>query len=76
MKYLGPLIELLVSARRQGPRGSQLMIRVYEDLNLGIYFGDFGNFLEFWDLFWDFFRFFCFFLEGRGLYSKFNKTVL
>ena len=55
MKYLGTLIELLVSARRQGPRGSQLMNRVYEDLNLGIYSGYFGTFLEFWDLFWDFF---------------------
>ena len=30
------------------PRGSQLMISVYEDLNLGIYFGILG-------LFWRFF---------------------
>ena len=45
----------------KNPRGSQVMIRVYEDLNLGIFFWDFGTFL--WDfgtffeisgLFWDF----------------------
>ena len=50
------------------PRGSQLMIRVFEDLNLGIYLGilgffwDFGTFFEilglfggfFWDLFSNF----------------------
>ena len=49
-----------------GSRGSQLMIRVYEqDLNLGIYFGILG-------LFGDFFRIFGFFLYRiLGLFSEF-----
>ena len=40
-------------------RGSQLMIRVYEDLNLWITFGIMGLFLGFWDFLGIFFRFFA-----------------
>ena len=59
------------------PRGSQLMIRVYEDLNLGIYFGTFlGIFFQiFWfflywilGLFWGF----CDFLWDIGTFLGFR----
>ena len=53
-------------------RGTQLMIRSYEDLNLGIYFRDFGTFFWTLGLFWDFFQIFGFFsvsdFETSGLF--------
>ena len=55
--YLLFLLDSLV------PRGSQLMIRVYEDLNHGIYFGtffwDFGTFFLIWGIIFGFLSFFC-----------------
>ena len=46
-------------------RGSQFMIRVYEDLNLGIYF---GIFLDFFQIF----RFFCIGFCDFGPFSDFG----
>ena len=73
------LIELLVSARRLGPSGSQLVIRVYEDLNLGFILGLRDLFWGFWDFFlgfWDFFRdcisiFLVFSVSDFGVFSDF-----
>ena len=48
------------------------MIRVYEDLNLGIYFGTLGLYSGTLGLFWDFFSYFWVFsVSDFGIFSDF-----